>query len=106
MLYRVLRDMTTGHRAGDVVDGGRFKHLTALLQHGALAPVHAPPLAMLPGWGERWQALPPELRTIEALIAAPAVDIAAACGVDAPTAALWQVEALEFLKPKNCKCRR
>lgn len=106
MLYRVLRDLETGHRAGDVVDGRRFKHTEALLQHGVLAPVNAPPLAILPGWAEQWQYLPSELQTVEAMIAAPAALLAAACGVDAPTAALWQVEALEFLKPKNCKCRR
>jgi len=105
-LYRVMKALTTGHQVGDIVDGGRFKYLDALVKCGALVQVNAPPLAVLPGWSERRELLPPAA-TVEDVIAAPAADIAAACGVDAPTAELWQAEALEFLKPnRECKtCR-
>jgi len=105
MLYRVLKPLDTGHQVGDVVDGRLFKQLARLEQRGCLAPVSAPPLRVLPGWKDRWQLLPVEWQTIEALIATPAAKIAAACGVTADEALLWQVAALEFLKPKVKKCR-
>jgi len=106
-LYRVLKALTTGHQVGDIVDGARFRYLDALVKCGALVSVNPPPLALVPGWSERRELLPPDAQTVEAMIAAPAAEIAVACGVDAPTAELWQSEALEFLKPsKECKtCR-
>ena len=108
MLYRVLKALDTGHRAGDVVDGARFKQLACLEERGCVTPVNAPPLRVLPGWGTRWQQLPQQWQTIEALIATPAAKIAAACGVTAGEAALWQVAALEFLQPesKKCECQK
>jgi len=102
-LYRVLKPLTTGHQVGDIVDGARFRYLDALVKNGALVQAHVPPLAVLPGWGERAELLPPHLQTVDAVIAAPAAEIAAACGVDAATAQLWQIAALEFLRPRKCK---
>ena len=52
-LYRVLRDLSSGERKGDIVDGGLFKHLDALLKANALSPVSYPPLSELPGWTTR-----------------------------------------------------
>ena len=103
MLYRVLKALDTGHRPGDVVDGGRFKHLARLQECGCLTPVSAPPLHVLPGWSTRWQCLPAEWQTVEAMIAAPTALLAAAAGVNEATAGLWQAEALDFLRPTKCK---
>jgi hypothetical protein len=56
-LYRVLRPLSTGHGPGELVDGGQFKALGALVGAGALAEVKPPPLAELPGWEARAEKL-------------------------------------------------
>jgi len=98
-----MKSLSTGQQPGDVVDGDRFKYAAVLVKTGALVAVHAPPLAVLPGWEERWESLPEQWQTVDGLIAAPTAELAALCGVDAATAQLWQVEALEFLRPRKCK---
>ena len=59
MLYRVLSPLTSGHVRGDIIPPGRFKeHVVAkLLEVGAIAEVHGPPLAELPGWKRRARIL-------------------------------------------------
>jgi hypothetical protein len=59
MIYRVLRNLDTGHKPGDFVKGSRFKKgvLGILLHRGILAPVSAPPLRVLPGWSLRAERL-------------------------------------------------
>ena len=61
MLYRVLRDLSTGHVFGDVVRGDRFKPkvLEILLAANALCPVTGPPLRLLRGWTRRAELLAP-----------------------------------------------
>lgn len=61
MLYRVLRDLSTGHKFGDAVRGDRFKPdvLRALLKANALCPISGPPLRHLTGWARRAELLEP-----------------------------------------------
>lgn len=55
MIYRVLRNLDTGHKPGDFVKDRRFNKKTVkiLIRVGALAPVSAPPLRVLSGWSLR-----------------------------------------------------
>lgn len=61
MLYRVLRDLSTGHDLGDVVKGDRFKPgvLARLLEVRAICPITGPPLRVLTGWARRAELLEP-----------------------------------------------
>ena len=59
MLYRVLGPLTSGHDTGDILLPGRFngRVIAKLLEVGAIAEVHGPPLAELPGWERRAKIL-------------------------------------------------
>ena len=58
-LYRALKRLDTGHKPGQLVDGGRFKHLDKLVAAKALAEVASPPLSEVPGWTTRAEQLKP-----------------------------------------------
>jgi len=60
MLYRILRNLSTGPRRGDIVDERHFKNaeiIDILIGVNAIAPVSGPPLTELPGWERRAQIL-------------------------------------------------
>lgn len=56
-IYRVLKNLSTGHRKGDLVDGDQFKALDILVKVRALAEAKSPPLSELPGWATRAEKL-------------------------------------------------
>lgn len=106
--YRVIKStpLSTGHRQGDLVDGGRFKPpvLDALVKSGALCEASMPPLSELPGWATR----APRLAELGVLLVSDLVE-ADADTIKAIKAEFkyrtnapikkWQDEALEWLKP-------
>lgn len=53
ILYRVLKQLDTGHMPGDILDGRMFNALAKLVAMGALAKAKTPPLTELPGWSMR-----------------------------------------------------
>lgn len=56
-IYRALKDLSTGQRKGDLVDGNDFRGLNILVAKGALARASSPPLTELPGWQMRAKKL-------------------------------------------------
>jgi len=59
MLYRVLRNLSTGHVLGDVVSADRFRPdaIKALLEANAICKIEGPPLRVLEGWTRRAELL-------------------------------------------------
>lgn len=55
--YRVLQNLDTGHKVGDIVDGDAFVRLDRLVEVKALSRALLPPLTELPGWAERSEKL-------------------------------------------------
>jgi len=57
--YTVVKHLSTQQKIGSVVTDSDFKLGVAaiLVQRGALAPVHTPPLSELPGWATRSRKL-------------------------------------------------
>jgi hypothetical protein len=112
MIYRVLRPLTTGQQAGDVIDGGRLRAeaIEKLLEIGALEVVTAPPLAELPHWEVRAQKLKAAgVLTITDLLDTQDQELAEA--VKHKTTRVvkrWKREAREWLTAPNKEtgCRR
>ena len=59
MYVRVIKNLSTGHRRGDIVPGGTFKKLKLLIEHGAVRPCQPAPLSELVGWTVRAKKLEP-----------------------------------------------
>lgn len=55
--YRVLQNLDTGHKVGDIVDGDAFVRLDRLVKVGGLSKALVPPLTELPGWTARSKKL-------------------------------------------------
>ena len=58
-MYRVFRDLASGHKAGDILLRGdiRDESIEILLGKKLLKEVESPPIQMLPGWEERAETL-------------------------------------------------
>ena len=57
IVYRVLKQLDTGHMPGDILDGRMFMALGKLVAVDALAKAKTPPLTELPGWATRAEKL-------------------------------------------------
>jgi hypothetical protein len=104
-LYRVLKDLSTGHKRGDVVEGSQFKMLDLLVAKNALAPISTPPLAELPGWTKRLEKMQElGIVTVQDLLDADSEAVARVFGYKS-TAGIerWKKEATEWLKPVTVK---
>ncbi len=58
-MYRVLRNLSTGHKVGDLVLRGELKEevIEPLKRVRAISDVNAPPINSLPGWKEKAKTL-------------------------------------------------
>lgn len=107
ILVRALRHLNIGIDAGEVFPASRLKPdvRKLLLARGIIAPVSAPPVALLPGIESVLDVLVASgIMTLGALVEAKAVD-----GLTAEELAYWQKEATDAVsltKPCGCGKRR
>lgn len=107
MLYRVLKDLSFGDQTvprGGLVRGSKLAAGTAerLVERGALAPVAAPPVEVLPGWKTRAKRLA-AIGLVDAaqVVEADPAEIARSVGVQVVTAEHWQSDAEAWLRGKT-----
>jgi hypothetical protein len=105
MIYRVIRRLATGKdlstyiEIGSTIKGTRFKPevTTRLCQVGALAPVSAPPLEILPGWKLRSKRFNDAGYDAITALEATDEDLAAATGYHVRSIRKWKKELESFL---------
>jgi len=106
-LYRVLKNLSTGDKKGEIVDGDLFKSLDILVARKALTPVSTPPLSELPG--QAWVKRAEKLATIGVITVQDFIDaddkILAKQLKYKSTAVIKKLKtaALEWLKPPEVK---
>jgi hypothetical protein len=105
MLMRSYRDIGDGIKEGEVFVANRLSPTLreALLKRGAIRPVSAPPVAVLPGIERVLDVLVAAgVQTLGALVQAEAVE-----GLTAEELAFWQKEAMDAVTvEKQCNCRK
>lgn len=103
-LYRVLRSLKTG--SGAIVVAGSFiagdaytsTSLEKLEEVGAISPLHAPPLAELPGYALIAERLAPAgIVSAEQLLECDVDTVAQLTDITASMLRKWQAEVTEWL---------
>lgn len=102
-IYRSVQPLHFGKRvvpAGEIVDLGHLdeRGITRLLRRGAIAELHGPPLAMLPGWRNRSKRVA-EAGVIESVVflEANVEELSKQLRVHASILRRWQDEVRAFL---------
>lgn len=97
MLYRSTINLSIGVRGGEPF---RVERLSAkarqiLEARGRIVPIHAPPIAVVPGWEKRAARIEREtgITMLDEFIEASLL----------PEYHEWQREALAVITPRNCK---
>ncbi len=108
MLYRILRPLARDGQTRLLPEDGPSalewlspEQHQQLIDCGAIAPIHAPPLSELPGWESRADRLQAAgISSVVDLLAATDIDaISEMAGVRPATIRRWQREAAAWLMP-------
>ncbi len=110
MLYRVVRKIAL--KASfltpfEVLAPGALSEqaVAALVRKGALAPVAAPPLVVLPGWSHRGKRLAQlGIESVVDFLETEVSEVARHCGVSPGLVLRWKGEAIEWLTAPSPKC--
>lgn len=102
--YRILKNLLDRERRSEIsaLKGLTPEQIGKLEGIGAVSRLHAPPLAILPGWADRAAQLAAiNIKDGEQLLDADPVIIAAECGVSEGAARQWQREMVTLLTMKS-----
>ena len=113
MKYRVLKPLSTGHKAGEIIDSSDLasRVIAPLLRTKAISQVAFPPLVILPGWSHRAARLSKlGIVGVGEFLDADSEKLAAAFRYKPATIDRWKREALAAanvkIEQKIRKCRR
>jgi len=100
-LYRILVDLDIRKKGGiDPLTGVKPQAIDRLLAGGFIAPLSAPPLAILDGWEKRAARLAKcDVQDAGQLLEANAADLARKLHVKAATIEAWKLEVKSWLCP-------
>lgn len=102
--YRVVLPLSNGQKPGEPFRADKTPEaaLAKLLKRGAIAPISAPPLAVLPGWQLRAEKLAEVgIVTAEQFLDATIEQIATVCNVKQRTVEKWRAEVEKALVPTS-----
>jgi hypothetical protein len=114
MIYRVIKRLSVGTKLSGYVEPGGMvtdddlglRVATILVKRGAISPVKAPPLDVLPGWHLRAQKFEAAGYDAITLLECDTELIARETGYQERSIEKWKRELMEYLEVKPSQVRR